>query len=59
VYCEKGACSKTLHKQVVVLRKIYLRQAKDDSRGDATKKEYKTKSSQLPFDNYKKALEEV
>jgi len=25
----------------------------------ATKKEYKTKSSQLSFDNYKKALEEV
>ena len=49
-----GVCSKMLHmhKQVVV-RRIYLRQAKEDS-----EKEYKTKSSQLPFHNYKKALQE-
>ena len=53
-----GACSKRLHKQVVVLRRLYVRQAKEDSRGDAAKKEFKTKSSQLPFDHYKKALQQ-
>ena len=30
--CEKGACSKMLHKQVVVLERIFLRQAKEDSK---------------------------
>ena len=64
-----GACSKMLHKQVVVIEEDLLVagqgrlqeeffDAIEQEGATATKKEYKTKSSQLPFDYYKKALQE-